>query len=307
MSDSTSILDQLVSFDDLDLSTDVLGGPNLRLRCGDTTQFTIENRTGYFSLPDTSLSLMRLTVSIQNDMPVLRATLGIRNERIGLLGEEDVKVPLPCYTAPAFATWRQWVHLVNVEFMNPDANAVAALQELSLASGFVPYVPRVQVENPTPRKSELVFDREAPGRNINERFEKGISLDSCVIVPDIRVEPSVTEYQDKNSVTVRRAAFTSFVDTIVPNMATALKAAASGDQEAKRTAFNRLSVLTGHNAETDWPHRPSLGYVTPKGHEEISLFGDRSAKSSAPEATTSEAGVEATPVVPVTDEEPFGD
>lgn len=300
-----SILEDLQQFDELDLSTDVLGGPNLRLRAGDT-QFSIENRTGYIALPDNALSLMRLTVSSQNGMPVLRATLGIRGERIGLLGEDDVKVPLPCYTAPAFATWRQWVHLVNVEFMNPTEDAVAALQELAIAQGFIPYVPRSTSAEPYVRKpgNELLFDREATGRNINERFEKGISLDSCVIVPDIRVEPSVTEYVDKNGVTVRRPAFTSFVDTLVPNMATALKAAAAGDQDAKRQAFNRLSVITGHNAETDWPHRPTLGYVTPKGHEEISLFGDRSGSSESTPAAASTEAV-ATQATPVTDEEPF--
>lgn len=311
MSDtSVSILDALGEFEAIDLSADLLGGPNLRLRAGQNT-FSIESRTGYVALPDDALALMRYTVSTQSDMPVIRATIGVRGESIGLLGDEDVRIPLPCYSQPAFATWRQWVHLVNVEFMNPDADAVAQLQALTLDAGFVPYVPRTVVENPQPRKSETLFDREPAGRTINARFEKGIRLDSCVIVPDLRVEPSVTEYTDRNGATVRRPAFTSFIDTIVPNMATALKAAASGDSEAKRTAFNRLSVLTGHDAESDWPQRPTLGYLTPKGGEEINLFGDRSSSSDGVEAAAAEVSeeIQATSATEVktTTETPFGE
>jgi len=301
---SNDIFSDLLSLDNLDLSTDILGGPNLRMRAGGETTFNIENRVGYSACPADSIALTRLTLANQtnsqgNVMPVLRAVINVRGEIIGLLGENDVHTPLPCYSAPAFATWRTWVHVINVEFMNPHPEAVKALLSLCAEKGFVPYVPRStrpveEGAEPIVRKSELTYDREAPGSSISDRFEKGIPLDTFVMIPDIRVESSVTEYTDRNTgTTVRRPAFTSFVDTIVPNTITTLKAHAAGDADAKRQAFNRLSVLTGHNVETDWPHRPTLGYLTPTGFDEIALFPEQTPSEDTTAASTPSAPTEA--------------
>lgn len=288
----TSVFDTLMELTDAELDTDLLGsGPNIRIRAGEVTHFAIEDRTGYFKVPEPP-SLTRLQLSDQNGMPVLRATVAVKDERIGLVGDDDVLTALPCYTKAAFATWRSWIHLMNVEFMNVDVEGAKTLTDLVLAKGFVQYEPRGTTT--FERKTTPLVDREAPGRTLAERYEKGIRLESLVLVPDMRVDVLSTEYVDGQGQTVRRPAFTNFIDVLITNMTEAIKANAGGDTQEKRTANTRLSVLTGHNQESGWPLRPTLGYLTPVKGDEISLFGDRGAASSE-EAAPAETEGETVP------------
>jgi hypothetical protein len=298
----STIFDTLTEIEATDLETDLLGsGPNLRIRAGEITRFVVEDRTAYFKAPPGSAgSLTRIALSDQNGMTVLRAAIAVRGESVGLVGENDTLIPLPCYTQPAFGTWRSWIHIMNVEFMNVDAAGAQQLIELALKHGFVPYAPRQASDYE--RKTTPVFDREAPGSTINARFEKGIQLESFVLVPDERVDVLTTEYTDKEGVDQRRPAFTNFLDALIVNMGEAIKANAGDDRDAKRKANNRLSILTGHNSESDWPLRPTLGYLTPVKGDEISLFGDRGASASS-DAT--ESPVETDVPDPGADDQPF--
>ena len=44
-------------------------------------------------------------------------------ETVGLLGPDGQEIILPVYTDQAFATWRTWVHLLNVEMMNANEDS----------------------------------------------------------------------------------------------------------------------------------------------------------------------------------------
>lgn len=298
------IMSQLAELEALDLSQDLLGGPNVRIRSGATVRHTSDGHTCFVKTPVDAARIMRTTIADQKGMLVLRGQIGVRGEIIGLIGKDDKENALPCYTMPAFASWREWVHLVNFEFMNPNPDATEALKDLTMQGKFVPWESRgtnsdAGGETPWVPIQEKLYDRESPGKNLPERWENGLVLDSFVLVPaDPRIGPNLTEYVDAASGNTKQVSdFTSFLDTLVPNIAAAHKAAAlveglRGPERAeavkvRQRAFQHLSTLTGYGEE--WPFRPTLGYANVKGHEtELNFFGDRKPKSEPTPATEGE-------------------
>lgn len=304
------IFGELEQIQELDLSGLSFQGTNLRLNCGQVNTFQIEDRLGYIEIPEEGMRLTRITASDQSGKLVIRGENVLMGETIGLMGDEDTKSPLPPYTLAQLSVWRTYGHTVRWEFQNPRPEAVQNLRDLAQKAGFVPFVPTEREDRePYERAAgvEVMFDLIAlNGANSSKRFEKGLPLASCVLVPDVRVGPNLTEYVNREEDTVQRATFTSFIDSMVPLMKAAIAAGAGSDAAAKRTSLNRLSTLTGYNAETDWPNRPTMGYVTPKSHDEITVFPDRDAQATSVEAIVEAATAQVEPqeAIPVSDE-PF--
>lgn len=277
---SVSIFDSLDQLGSLDLDGISFQGTNLRLIAGQRSTFPIEDRMGFVKIPENGLAMTRLAVSDQSGKLVIRGECILMGETIGLLGDNDEETPLPVYSAAQFSQWRTYGHAIRWEFQNPRPETVAALVEMAQRHGWITFVPTTRSDRPAYERAagvQVLHDLTAANGNSAERFRKGIQLDSCVIVPDLRIAANLTEYINSDGDTVQRPAFTSFIDSFVPLYSAALAAGAGTDNEAKRESLNRLSTLTGYNAENDWPNRPSLGYLTPKGGEELTVFPDRDA------------------------------
>lgn len=312
---STSILDQLQQIESIPLDEVTFQGTNVRLIAGQRTTFPIEDRTGYIAIPDGGMRMTRLTVSDQSGKLVIRGEHILMGEHIGLLGDDDKEQKLAIYTHPILAQWRTYGHAVRWEFQNPNPETVKAMVERAQAKGWITYVPQQRADQePYERAAgvEVLHDLTGANGNSSERFKAGIPVSSCVIVPDLRIAPNLTEYTNSEGETVQRPAFTSFIDSLVPLMASAFAAGAGDDNRAKQSALNRLSTLTGYNAENQWPNRPSLGYVTFAGGEELVVFPERTmpadgeaAAEAAVAVSTQAPDAAATPeVVPVADK-PF--
>jgi hypothetical protein len=295
---ASSIFDQLQQIEALDLDAITFQGTNVRLIAGQRTTFPIEDRTGYVKIPantDThGMRLTRLDISDQSGKLVIRGEMILMGETIGLLGDEDSETPLPIYVHPHLAMWRTYGHAVRFEFQNPRPETVQALLEQCQAKGFVPYEPQ-QREDQEPYERaagvQVLHSLTSANGNSSKRFAAGIPVASCVIVPDQRIGPSLTEYLNSDKMMVQRPAFTSFIDSLIPLMGAAIAAGAGEDNRAKQSALNRLSTLTGYNAENGWSHRPSLGYVTFEGGEELTVFPDRTMPTDG--QTAAEAAVDA--------------
>lgn len=293
-----SIFDQLQQIEALDLDAITFQGTNVRCIAGQRTTFPIEDRTGYLKVPvntdTTGMRHTRLDISDQSGKLVIRGEHILMGETIGLLGDEDSEAPLPIYVHPHLAMWRTYGHAIRWEFQNPRPETVQAMLERCQAKGFVPY-------EPTQRDDQEPYERAAgvqvlhsltsANGNSSKRFAAGIPVASCVIVPDVRIGPSLTEYLNSDKMMVQRPAFTSFIDSLIPSMAAAIQAGAGDDNRAKQSALNRLSTLTGYNAENGWSHRPSLGYITYEGGEELTVFPDRTLPADSTQAA--EAAVDA--------------
>lgn len=303
MNDSDT-LSGLATLASLEIDADILGGTNLRLVAGAQSNFPVGTRQAAIQIPEDKLRLMALTIADQSGMTVLRGQLAVQGERIGYLGAGDFFEPLPTYVIPALASWRTWTHFVNFEFMRPNDAAVEQLRDLCLEAGFVE---RPERQEPTEPKQIKSFDRQAPGDRLTDRFANSLVLTSAVLVPDLRIAPGVTEYTNRDNQVVQRPAFTSFIDVQEAVAEVLVKAIATKDREAVNAAVKQLSHLTGINPESDYPHRPTLGYVTPKGHDEVVIFPDREESSEAAAPAAAEGGdVEVTAVVGDVSEQPFG-
>ena len=250
-----------------DVDTSGIGGSNLRLRAGEKTIFPVESGvTGVIDLTKADMRLSRLQLRDQGGMAVMQATILVKGEVVGTVGQGDSIVPLRQYSDPNLAGWRQNIHIIAVEFMRPNEATVEALQVLVTTAGWQQYSPspRAQRMPERERTSVTLFDKEAPGGNIQSRFASGMPLAGIVLLPDPRTDVLTTEYTDRKSgTTVSRPGFTNFVDAGVLAMHHLLQVTAAGEPAAVREATSNLNLLCGRNADTQYPLRPTLGYLSP--------------------------------------------
>lgn len=308
-----SILDEITEISDPTLDTTGIGGTNLRLRPNERTIFGIEAGVVGYITCGPRIVLSRVLQRDQGGMPVLQVTALMRGEQIGLLLENDVEQPLRPYTDPAFAPWRDMWKILNMEFQNPSPEATAALIDLVNKAGFVNYtaaasVPRVPEEE---RLSVTQFDREAPGGSVAARALTGVPLDSLVILPDEREGLLMTSYDStRTGEHVERQGFTNFVDVLVVGLKQLMRMKASGDTDGTRQANRNLNVLTGLGTEgkgAGYPLRPTFGYLTPAGGDELDFFPPRAENADATVTTTDATTTGDAPTVEGAGEEsPFG-
>lgn len=264
-------------------------GAQIRIRTGhEPTIVPVDGQQTYCIFPE--IGLTRLTVRNQNGMYVVSATLTTTGEEIGLLDAEGNRIPLPAYTDQSFATWRTWVHPLNVEMMKAEEKAVKELTEYLDSLGFVQWSRRPRPgQEVRERTTETLYDKEVPGTSLVDRHASAPRLRTVTIIPDERTDANMTTYRRRaDNQEVTRPGFTSFPDTILANTAKVIEAfnLPSDDKERsdkQREANNRLSLLTGTDPETGYSTRPSWGYLsfipdgkssaeTVAGGKELNLF-----------------------------------
>ena len=282
-----------------DVDTSGVGGTNLRLRIGEREVFPVgDGVTGFINLSQAEgVVLSRVSLRDQGGMPVIQGTILVKGETIGVLSSGDEVQLLRQYTDPNFANWRNQIHYINWEFMNPGEAAVETLLQMLVDAGWPNYAPgpRAQRLPDDQRTSTTVFDRQAPGSNVVSRFASGMRLNGLVLIPDPRTGVLTTSYTNNEGQEVTRPGFTNFVDAQASAMVHLLQVTATGDQAKIREASQNLNLLTGRNADTQYPLRPTLGYFTPTVSEgsdpiEMDLFPVRST-----EAVESTPAQESTP------------
>lgn len=278
----------------------IASGRQVRVTSDGKPSFHTVDGTQTYIKVNGSIALTRLQIRKQVDgKVVLSATVGVTEEEIGLINNDGEEVKLPCYTMQQFATFRQWIHLMNVQFQNPEYSTCEALMTLTDAKGFTDYVP-TQFGDQTPpiRTSEIIYDKEAAGSRLTDRFPNGLALNSLTILPEDRVKPLYTEFTDKSGAERSKPAFTSFFDVAVHNIkrvieSKALDSSIKANAQKQQTANSRLSVLTGTNEDSNYSLRPTLGYITVKGvDEEFNFFPKESRNETVATVSTDFSGEE---------------
>lgn len=306
----STLLEQLKAQSEITSSLvgDVIStGAQIRIKTGhQATIVPVDGQQTFCRFPE--MGLTRLTVRQQGGMYVASATLTSLGEQVGLLDADGNEILLPAYHDQSFATWRTWVHPLNVEMMKANEDAIAELTEFLDSLGFVQWK-----RNPRPgqevreRTTETIYDKEVPGTSLVDRHTSAPRLATVTIIPDERTEANMTTYlrrADQQEVT--RPGFTSFVDTIMANTQAVVEAfqLPADDKERsnkQREANNRLSLLTGTDPKTGYSTRPSWGYLSfiPRsqdtssvaGGKELNLFTiDQSATSVSVEGQSSMGG-----------------
>jgi hypothetical protein len=285
-------------------------GNQVRITTGDGYNYTPVGPDQTFSVfPE--LGFTRLSVREQgdDDMLVINAIFTCFNEKIGIVDNGE-HLLFPCYDPEnmTFLSWRNAPHILNVEFMNPNPNAVEELMDMCNHHGFVtPQAPQLrQGQMQRERTSTLLYDMAASGRTKAERHRNRLTVDSVALVPDARVEPLRTEYAfgGDTSDMRQRDGFTGFTDVLIHNMTKLFEAYERPDTDQTRgqarvDARSRMDVLTGTDRISNYPLRPALGYVRPANSNEISLFPPRD------DQDTSRPQEAPLPPVADTGEEPF--
>lgn len=241
-------------------------GTQIRIKIGEKTITPVDGQQTFALFKE--MGITRCTVRNQGGMLVVSMTLTTMGETVGLLGPDGQEIILPVYTDQAFATWRTWVHLLNVEMMNANEESIKALTEYLDSRGFVQWVRRTQPgQEPRERTTETIYDKEVPGSSLMDRHASAPRLKTVTLVPDSRDKANWTKYEKKDGTPAERWGFTSFPDTILTNTANVIEAfklpADTEDRsDRQRTMNNRLSLLTGTDPDSEYSTRPTIGYVS---------------------------------------------
>jgi len=261
-------------------------GAQIRIIAGETCHMPVDGIQTWGRFPD--IKITRLTLREQAGHGVMSMTVTSRGEQMGIVGGDNEEVLLPCYTMPQFLTFKDWVHLLNLEFQRVNMDVVNNLAEFLRGKGFVNWVPRAMAgQEIRERTTKTLLDIEAPGRSLIDRHKTGVPLSTLTIIPGKRHAPNVIEFINKDKELETRPGFTSFVDTAIVNIQNALTAyKLPEDTEDRadilRASKSRLSVLTGTNGDTTFSTRPTVGYLTIAGvdpttnkqFEEMNFFPD---------------------------------
>lgn len=140
MSDTapSTIEQMLAQTNSEDVDTSGVGGTNLRLRIGEREVFPVgDGVTGFIDLSQAEgVVLSRVSLRDQGGMPVIQGTILVKGETIGVLSSGDEVQLLRQYTDPNFANWRNQIHYINWEFMNPGEATVETLLQMLVDAGW---------------------------------------------------------------------------------------------------------------------------------------------------------------------------
>lgn len=249
-------------------------GGQIRLIAGKETVTPVDGDQTYFQSPE-KIGGLRFQLRDQGGMLVLSSSQSMLGERVGVIDGEGTRIPMACYSDPAFTTWLTWVHLLNDEFMNVNpesADRIEAAMLYLVEQGLY----KTYSRPPRPgqvvreRTATVLWDFEPVGNSLQDRHAHAISLEQIVLLPDERKGPLLTEYL-KDDVPTERMGFTSFPDVLLTNTAKVLEAASlpsdtENRADIQRQANSRLSLLTGTDTSTEegFSLRPTLGHCTVK-------------------------------------------